>query len=112
MPGGDGTGPVGAGSMTGRAAGICAGYGVPGYAHPMPGRGFGPGRGMGYGRGWGRGRRRWAGYDAWGPTAYGPVTDRNEELDMLKAQAEQMQNGLAQVQERIHELEKSANTSK
>ncbi|MBN1863537.1 MAG: DUF5320 domain-containing protein [Victivallales bacterium] len=36
MPGGDGTGPMGMGSMTGRAAGFCAGYGVPGYMNPMP----------------------------------------------------------------------------
>jgi len=30
MPGGDGTGPAGMGPMTGRAAGYCAGYPVPG----------------------------------------------------------------------------------
>ncbi|NOX97263.1 MAG: DUF5320 domain-containing protein, partial [Nitrospirae bacterium] len=28
MPGGDGTGPMGLGSRTGRAAGFCAGYPV------------------------------------------------------------------------------------
>jgi hypothetical protein len=31
MPRGDGTGPGGMGPMTGRAAGYCAGYNVPGY---------------------------------------------------------------------------------
>jgi len=31
MPFGDGTGPAGMGPMTGRAAGFCAGYSVPGY---------------------------------------------------------------------------------
>lgn len=30
MPGGDRTGPMGMGPMTGRAAGRCAGYGAPG----------------------------------------------------------------------------------
>jgi hypothetical protein len=40
MPAGDGTGPLGLGSMTGRAAGYCAGYPVPGYMNPVPGRGF------------------------------------------------------------------------
>lgn len=40
MPAGDGTGPVGLGPMTGRAAGFCAGYPVPGYMNPVPGRGF------------------------------------------------------------------------
>lgn len=85
MPGGDGTGPLGMGPMTGRARGFCAGYPMPGYANPIPGRG-GFGFGRGWGRGWfggGRGRGRgwrhgywatglpgWAGYGmglpAWG----------------------------------------------
>jgi len=85
MPGGDGTGPLGMGPMTGRAAGFCAGYSMPGYANPISGRG-GFGFGRGWGRGWfggGRGRGRgwrnwygatglpgWAGYGmglpAWG----------------------------------------------
>jgi len=43
MPLGDGTGPMGMGPMTGRAAGYCAGFGVPGYMNPIPG-GFGYGR--------------------------------------------------------------------
>jgi hypothetical protein len=56
MPLGDGTGPLGFGPMTGRAAGFCAGYPVPGYLNPIPGRGwFGVGRG-GFPWGWGRGR--------------------------------------------------------
>ncbi|RJX26516.1 MAG: hypothetical protein C4531_15385 [Desulfurivibrio sp.] len=32
MPGGNGTGPMGMGGMTGRAAGFCAGNGMPGFA--------------------------------------------------------------------------------
>jgi hypothetical protein len=48
MPRGDGTGPVGMGPMTGRAAGYCAGYGMPGYMNPGYGRGF-QGWGIGYG---------------------------------------------------------------
>ncbi|MBU1006259.1 MAG: DUF5320 domain-containing protein [Candidatus Omnitrophica bacterium] len=55
MPGGDGRGPMGMGPMTGRAAGYCAGYSMPGYMSPAAGRGFGFGRGMGRGRGRGRG---------------------------------------------------------
>ena len=54
MPGGDGTGPLGQGSMTGRGAGFCAGYDVGGYANP----GLRFGRGRGFGRGMGRGWRR------------------------------------------------------
>ncbi len=54
MPRGDRTGPWSAGSMTGRAAGYCTGYPVPGYANPRRGygRGFGRGWGRGFGRGW------------------------------------------------------------
>ena len=37
MPFGDGTGPAGLGPMTGRAAGFCAGYPVPGYMNPAVG---------------------------------------------------------------------------
>lgn len=66
MPWGDGTGPLGMGPMTGRAAGYCAGYGVPGYLNPWGGRWFGP---FGVGRGgipWGGGRgRAWGGGRGW-----------------------------------------------
>jgi hypothetical protein len=49
MPRGDQTGPLGMGKRTGRAAGYCADCGVPGYANPSPGCGFGNGRGFGRG---------------------------------------------------------------
>ena len=39
MPWGDGTGPAGMGPMTGRAAGYCAGFPVPGYMNPTVGWG-------------------------------------------------------------------------
>ena len=52
VPRGDKTGPTGQGSMTGRAAGYCAGYSVPGFMNPIDGYGRGLGRGCG--RGWGR----------------------------------------------------------
>lgn len=41
MPGGDGTGPMGWGPRSGRAAGYCSGYSRPGYANPFPGRRYG-----------------------------------------------------------------------
>ena len=55
MPFGNGTGPAGLGPMTGRAAGFCAGFPVPGYMNPVMGRAgfYGSGYGMPYG-GWGR----------------------------------------------------------
>ena len=66
MPFGDRTGPRGMGPMTGRGAGYCAGFGQPGFANPIPGRGwlgfgFGWGGWGGWRGGWGRGRgRRWS----------------------------------------------------
>ena len=57
MPGGNGTGPAGMGSISGRGLGFCAGNSQPGYAagtgtgFNRSGRGFGAGRGCG--RGWG-----------------------------------------------------------
>jgi len=49
MPFGDGTGPRGMGPMTGRGAGYCTGFGQPGFANPIPGRGW-----FGFGSAWRR----------------------------------------------------------
>lgn len=38
MPRGNGTGPAGMGPMTGRAAGYCAGYSMPGFMNPWGGQ--------------------------------------------------------------------------
>jgi hypothetical protein len=115
MPAGDGTGPRGMGPMTGRGAGYCAGYGVPGYANAMPGRGFG----IGWGGGWGRGRGwrhqyyatglpGWARYGyapAWvyGPYAAPPTPE--QETEFLKTQAEWLKEQLDAISQRIAELE-------
>jgi hypothetical protein len=124
MPGGDGTGPAGMGPMTGRAAGYCAGYSVPGYMNPIAGSGWG---GFGYGRGWGRGRGRgwgrsfgWRGgfYPAYGYPGYGypgyaygypyvPEMTSQQEAEMLKEQAKAMQEDINSINERIKELESS-----
>jgi hypothetical protein len=114
MPRGDRTGPMGMGPMTGRAAGYCAGYGVPGYAVPAPGRGFG----LGWGGGWGRGRhwRPWhyaTGLPSWarfgraweyGPYAE-PVTEE-QEVESLKAQAGWLKEQLDAINRCLGELEK------
>ena len=47
MPGGNRTGPAGMGPLTGRAAGYCAGYQVPGYMNSFQGGGFLPREGYG-----------------------------------------------------------------
>ena len=123
MPGGDGTGPSGLGPMTGRRAGYCAGYSVPGYANPGFGRGLGFGRGRGWsGRGAGRGWRHWYwatglpgwmrgyyGYPAYGPWGYPYNTEDlspKDEMQMLKDQAESLKQELGEIQNRISTLEK------
>ena len=114
MPGGDGTGPMGMGPMTGRAAGFCAGFNAPGYVNPGPGRGF-YGRGGGWGgRGGGRGYRHWyyaTGLPGWargrGPAPYyGPVepVKPEDEAQALKAQAAALRTQLEEIDKRISEL--------
>lgn len=120
MPFGNRTGPCGAGPMTGRAAGYCAGYGVPGHTNPVPGRGFGrggPGRGWGRGFGRGRGRVRGFGWDpsVWGgpygsdPAAYvlpDALSYRPEdEMTALKDQAKYFEKALEDIKKRIQEME-------
>lgn len=109
MPGGDGTGPLGMGAMTGRAAGFCAGYGMPGYMNPIPGRGFGIGFGRGrgfFGRGGGRGWAR-GGMPYGAPYAmpYASAPTKEQEMDMLKSQAEQFEAALGDIRKRLQELE-------
>ena len=114
MPRGDGTGPMGGGPMTGRAAGYCAGYDAPGYANPGPGRGFGMGRGGG-GRGWrwrhwfrATGLPGWARFGDAPSWEYGPPapTTREQETEMLKTQAGWLKEQLEAISERIADLEK------
>jgi len=63
MPWGDGTGPLGLGPMTGRAAGFCAGYPVPGFMNPIPGRGWWRFRFFGFP--WWRFRAFWWRFGPW-----------------------------------------------
>ena len=128
MPGGDGTGPGGMGPMTGRAAGYCAGYAVPGHMSPVGGQGyFGGGRGRG-GGGWGRRNRFYAsGLTGWqraamgasaycAPPAYpvpyaaqpGPTQTAQQELDMLKGQAEYFEDTLEGIRKQIDALQAKA----
>ncbi len=135
MPRGDRTGPRGMGPMTGRGAGYCAGYNVPGYANPGPGLGRGRGRFGGRGGGWGGGgwgHRNWYyaigvpgwarfGYaPAWGepppvwqaPDAPQPDYPQPQEAQFLKQQAAWLQEQLQSIQERITELEKATGEDK
>ena len=126
MPRGDGTGPSGMGSMTGRGAGYCAGYNVPGFANTIGGIGYG--YGFGRGGGWGRagrgGHRNWsyspgltgwqrtaAGHPAW--SAYNPpvpyvqpyTPTKEQEKDMLKNQSKYLEDELSTIQNLLKKLE-------
>ncbi len=108
MPGGDGTGPVGMGPMTGRAAGYCAGYPTPGYMSPVGGRGF---WGWGRGRSGGWGRRNWfyaTGLPFWARMAQGffGAPSAEQEREALRQQSQQLQQSLNAVNRRLEDLEK------
>lgn len=109
---------MGMGPMTGRAAGFCVGYAVPGYMNPLPGRGFWGGRG-------GRGRRNWfyaTGLTGWQraaagwpfPGAAAPVSPypaaapESQQVEMLKAQVQQYEDIAAELRKRIADLETKA----
>ena len=118
MPGGDRTGPLGRGPITGRAGGYCTGYDRPGYANPWSGRRrqggrggdwrWGVGRGFGYG--WDRERNRerayWGrSYDLYRGWAHPERTQAyertwlQEEAEFLKRELKQIQNRLANLKE-------------
>ena len=114
MPFGDRTGPQGLGPKTGRGAGHCAGY-------PLPGRGLGRGgRGQGWGRGFGRGRGRGFGrgpqpwgtpYGSYAPAygpAYPPSYSPEDDVTALKDQAKYFEEALQDIKKRIEEIESSA----
>jgi len=111
MPGGDGTGPLGMGPMSGRAAGFCAGFPVPGYTNPVGGRGFfGRGRGFrgrGGGRGW-RNRFYATGVPGWARAGYSfaAAPSPEQELEGLKQQAQYLKNSLDDINKQIDELQK------
>lgn len=108
MPGGDGTGPMGMGPATGRAAGYCSGNAVPGYATFAGGRGFfGFGRGRGFGGGgWGRRNRFYAtGLPGWARAGNFPAQAPTGELDALKEQARILEQRKQQLDQRIQHLQ-------
>ncbi len=106
MPWGDGTGPLGLGPMTGRRAGYCAGFPVPGYMNPGPYWG----RGFGRGRGWRRmyyatGLPGWARFGVYN---YAPPVQPvyKDEKEFLKEQAKYLKEELDEIAKRLKELEK------
>jgi len=119
MPRGDRTGPWGLGPMTGRAAGYCAGYPVPGYMNPISGygrgwgRGFGRGRGRGFGRGFGRG---WYWYPPHYPYVYPPpiqyayppatpTQSPEQEVGALENYKKELETERADLEQEMNEIE-------
>jgi hypothetical protein len=90
--------------MTGRGAGFCAGFAVPGYANPI-GYGFGFGRGRGFRRMfYATGLPGWARFSAQNANeAYFP-SDADEK-EFLKRQARFLENQLDDLKKRLDELE-------
>ena len=125
MPWGNGMGPRGMGPMTGRATGYCAGYNVPGYANPIPGRFGGRPYGWGMRGSWGGGGRGWrnqyyaTGQPGWmragvapawetppvGAAPWGaPTLAPEQEMDALKQQADYLRTTLDDINQRLEEL--------
>ncbi|MBN2429743.1 MAG: DUF5320 domain-containing protein [Deltaproteobacteria bacterium] len=112
MPGGDRTGPLGMGPGTGRRAGFCSGYNMPGYMNSGPARefagGFGPGMGNG-GHGWrnwcratgrpGWMRSGWNG-DMPGAAAWSP----DGEKQVLEQQLQGLEYELGRIKRRLSEI--------
>jgi len=99
MPRGDSTGPLGMGPMTGRRAGYCAGYNMPGYSNNACGRGGGFRR-----------RNRFFATGMTGRTPFGSFAasfqqaDPETEKQALKSQAEYLQSEMDAIKKRLDEL--------
>ena len=120
MPRGDRTGPTGAGAMTGRGLGYCAGHPAPGYAASGYGCGRGRGGFGGGGYGGGRGFRHryyatgtpgWRraipepGYRATPEYAPQAPPAPRDAVAALKAEAEYLAAALAETRARLATLE-------
>ncbi|MDD4103238.1 MAG: DUF5320 domain-containing protein [Kiritimatiellae bacterium] len=117
MPGGNGTGPLGAGPMTGRAAGYCACNGAPGYMNPAGGRfggGFGRGRGGMGGGGFGRGCKNMffaTGLPGWARFGGAAAAGAADEKQALAGQADALRAQLDGIQKRLEQLETTSGSA-
>ena len=105
MPRGNGTGPMGMGPMTGRAAGFCAGNGRAGFGNPAYGRG----RGMG--GGFGRGFRNTffaTGLPGWARFGGTGTVGAADERQVLASQADALRAQLDGIQKRLDQLDGGA----
>ncbi len=116
MPRGDRTGPTGIGPMSGRGAGYCAGFDMPGFANRAFGRSFGAGferiRGRGFRGHYGWRNMFWAtGLPGWMRRGSfygaGQKMDPNSKKQLLKYQEDILQSQLDMIRERLSELDSS-----
>ena len=109
MPGFDGRGPAGGGPMTGGGRGYCNSEDSYGLERSWSRRGGGSirGRGRGYRHMfWETGMPRWARRQSDWPGPYRePSYSREDEVRMLKAEAEALKDDLMAIESRISELE-------
>jgi len=98
MPGFDGTGPRGMGSMTGGGRGFCV-VPLPAAWPAYSRRGAYPSYGVPWGRPY-----YVAGPNASGAVPFAPQMTREQELDFLKKQAQAMRGHLEQIEARIQEM--------
>jgi len=94
MPQGNGTGPAGQGSMTGRGMGFCAGLNAPGFMNG----------GFGRGRGFGR-RARAIQTRPIQPVQPAVITEKQEK-QFLEQDLEALKEEMKAIEERLKELKK------
>ena len=98
MPGGDGTGPMGAGPRMGRGRSMCGGRGAAGMGNQM-------GQGRRRGLGW---QRQAMGCPAFGggmPMPDAAAPDGQQELQVLQQKAQAMATALENLRKRIEQLQ-------
>ncbi|MGM5483596.1 MAG: DUF5320 domain-containing protein [Nanobdellota archaeon] len=100
MPRGDGTGPGGMGSRTGRGMGYCNGYNTPGFANP----GFRRGLGRGFGRNSYMNPRGFV-----RPRFNQPVPTKEQEKEMLQEELKQVEEDEKFLKEDKESLKKRLN---
>jgi hypothetical protein len=97
MPGGDRTGPMGQGPMTGRRLGFCIGSDLAELGNRFFGRGFGRGRGIGFRR-----------YSPPIPETYPVQYSTENEAELLRLQAQDLKTSLKNIEDRLVQLEKKS----
>ncbi len=113
MPGGDRTGPLGMGPMTGRRAGYCVGNDIPEDVNSISdnlrnrGRGFGNGRRHGFKHGFGRGLG-WLGAIVAGEVLARRLSgeSKNDEKILLTDEINALEKALSEMKKRLSEIER------